>query len=100
MSPFADKCRVNTWNRTDRKRSPLGDLLEFARTSNDALGAAWIGNLIAYTGLLRKVSSLVYGVETGSNLILESNKAINRTRSATCTRSWRSRSRSRTPSKT
>jgi FAD/FMN-containing dehydrogenase len=77
--PFADECRVNTWNCTDRRRSPLGDLREFVRTSIDALGAAWIGNFIAYTGLLRKVSSLVYGVERGSNLILESNKAFNRT---------------------
>jgi hypothetical protein len=49
------------------------------RTSVDALGAAWIGNLLAYTGLLRTVSSLVYGVERGSHLILESNKAFNRT---------------------
>ena len=77
--PFADRCRVNTWNRTDRGRSLLGDLREFMRTSVDALGAAWIGNFIAYTGLLRKVSSLVYGIERGSNLILESNKAYNRT---------------------
>ena len=79
LFPFADRCRVNTWNRTDRRRSPLGDLREFVRTSIDALGAAWVGNFIAYTGLLRKVSSLVYGVERGSNLILESNKAFNRT---------------------
>ena len=77
--PFAVKCRVNTWNRTHREPSPLGDLREFVRISIDALGAAWLGNLIAYTGLLRKVSSLVYGVERGSNLILESNKAFNRT---------------------
>ena len=77
--PFADKCRVNTWNRTHREPSALGDLREFVRISIDALGAAWLGNLIAYTGLLRKVSSLVYGVERGSNLILESNKAFNRT---------------------
>jgi FAD/FMN-containing dehydrogenase len=79
LFPFADECRVNTWNRTDKKQSPLGDLREFVRTSVDALGAAWIGNLLAYTGLLRTVSSLVYGVEHGSHLILESNKAFNRT---------------------
>ena len=79
MFPFADRCRVNTWNRTDRGRSPLGDLREFVRTAIDALGAAWVGSFIAYTGLLRKVSSLVYGIERGSNLILESNKAFNRT---------------------
>jgi FAD/FMN-containing dehydrogenase len=77
--PFAEKCRVNTWNRTHRGHSALGDLREFVRTSIDALGAAWIGNFIAYTGLLRKVSSLFYGVERGSNLVLESNKAFNRT---------------------
>jgi FAD/FMN-containing dehydrogenase len=79
LFPFADRCRVNTWNRTDKKPSPLGDLWEFVKTSIDALGAAWIGNLFAYTGLLRTLSSLVYGVELGSNLILESNKAFNRT---------------------
>jgi FAD/FMN-containing dehydrogenase len=79
LFPFAEECRVNTWNRTDRRKSPLGDLREFVRTSIDAMGAAWIGNLIAYTGLLRSVSSLLYGIEHGSNLILESNKAFNRT---------------------
>jgi FAD/FMN-containing dehydrogenase len=79
LFPFADRCRVNTWNRTDKRHSPLGDLREFLRTSIDALGAAWFGNVIAYTGLLRRVSSLVYGIERGSNLILESNKAFNRT---------------------
>src|SRR5918998_1554644 len=79
MFPFADRCRVNTWNRTDRGRSPLGDLREFVRTAIDALGAAWVGSFIAYTGLLRRVSSLVYGIERGSNLLLESNKAFNRT---------------------
>jgi hypothetical protein len=45
------------------EEGPSGDLREFVRTSIDALGAAWIGNLIAYTRLLCKVSSLVYGVE-------------------------------------
>jgi len=79
LFPFAERCRVNTWNRTGKRRSALGDLREFVRTAIDALGAAWIGNLIAYTGLLRRVSSLVYGIERGSNLILESNKAFNRT---------------------
>ncbi len=79
LFPFTDKCRLNTWNRTDKKRSTLGSLREFARTSVDALGAAWIGNLLAYTGLLGILSPLVYGVERGSNLVLESNEAFNRT---------------------
>jgi FAD/FMN-containing dehydrogenase len=81
LFPFTDKCRVNTWNHTDRKPTVLGDLREFARTSADALAAAWVGNLIAYTGLLPVpvVSSLMYGFERGSHLVLESNKAFNRT---------------------
>jgi hypothetical protein len=81
LFPFTDKCRINTWNRTDKKQSVLGELREFARTSADALAAAWLGNLIAYTGLLPLpfVSSLMYGFERGSRLVLESNKAFNRT---------------------
>src|SRR5215210_6493221 len=81
LFPFTDKCRINTWNRTDKKQSVLGDLREFARTSRDALATAWVGNFIAYTGLLPvpAVSSLMYGFERGSHLVLESNKAFNRT---------------------
>ncbi len=79
LFPFTDRCRVNTWNRTFNERSPLGGLREFARISVDALGAAWVGNLLAYTGLLRTLSPLVYGVERGSNLVLESDEAFNRT---------------------
>jgi FAD/FMN-containing dehydrogenase len=79
LFPFTDKCRINTWNRTDKRRSILGDFREFLRTSVDALGAAWVGNFLAYAGLLGTLSPLVYGVERGSNLVLESNKAFNRT---------------------
>ena len=79
LFPFTDRCRINTWNRTEKGRSVLGDFREFVRTSIDALGAAWIGNLLAYAGLLDNLSPLVYGVERGSNLVLESNKAFNRT---------------------
>jgi FAD/FMN-containing dehydrogenase len=79
LFPFTDKCRVNTWNRTDKRRSVFGDLREFLRTSMDALGAAWLGNFLAYAGVLGSLSPLVYGVERGSHLVLESNKAFNRT---------------------
>src|SRR5918998_5323994 len=79
LFPFTYRCRINTWNRTDKRRSVLGDLREFVRTSVDALGAAWIGNFLSYAGLLGTVAPLVYGVERGSHLVLESNKAFNRT---------------------
>jgi FAD/FMN-containing dehydrogenase len=79
LFPFSGRCRINTWNRTRKRRSFLGGLREFVRTSVDALGAAWAGNLLAYAGLLSTLSPLVYGVERGSHLVLESNKAFNRT---------------------
>ncbi len=79
LFPFTDKCRVNTWNRTRKARSPLGGLKEFLKTSADALLAAWIGNFFAHSGLLAKFSPLMYGIELGSHMVMESNKAFNRT---------------------
>lgn len=78
LFPFAKKCRVNTWNGTSKRKTRLGKAREFVRISADALAAAWIGNFLAYTGLLRLVSPLVYGIERGANLVLESNEAFNR----------------------
>ena len=77
LFPFAKRCRVNTWNRRLKKKTRFGKVREFARISVDALMAAWVGNLFAYTGLLRFASPL-YGIERGSNLVLESNEAFNR----------------------
>ena len=79
LFPFTQKCRVNTWNRTTETHTPLGGLKEFLKTSADALLAAWVGNFLAHTGLLAKFSPLLYGIELGSHLVLESNKAFNRT---------------------
>jgi len=79
LFPFTQKCRVNTWNRTSKVQTPLGDLKEFLKISADALLAAWVGNLFAHSGLLARFSLLLYGVELGSHLVLESNKAFNRT---------------------
>ena len=79
LFPFTKKCQVNTWNRTDKKRSFLGDVREFISISVDALLAAWFGNFMAYTGLLRRWADAAYAVKRGSNLVLESNKAFNRT---------------------
>jgi hypothetical protein len=77
LFPFAKRCRVNTWNRRLKKKTRFGKVREFARISADALMAAWVGNFFAYTGLLRFASPL-YGIERGSNLVLESNEAFNR----------------------
>ncbi len=77
--PFTDKCQINTWNRTTKNKSFLGTFREFVSISKDALLAAWFGNLIAYTRLLPAVSSLTHSIKRGTNLVLESNEAFNRT---------------------
>jgi hypothetical protein len=79
LFPFTDKCQINTWNRTDQPQSFLGSLREFASISIDALAAAWMGNFMAYSGLLPKVSSMTHSLKIGTNLVLESNEAFNRT---------------------
>jgi hypothetical protein len=79
LFPFSEKCQINTWNRTLKKHSFLGDLREFVNISIDALMAAWIGNFAAYAGSLRAFSSLAYGAKLGSHLVLESDRSFNRT---------------------
>jgi hypothetical protein len=77
--PFTDKCQINTWNRTDKSKSFLGTFREFVSISKDALLAAWFGNLFAYARLLPALSSLTHSIKRGTNLVLESNEAFNRT---------------------
>ena len=82
LFPFTDQCQVNAWNHTDQPHSPYADIREFCNISLDALLAAWVGNLLAYTKLLplsRRWSRLSYLVRRGSNLVLESDCAFNRT---------------------
>ena len=81
LYPFSDTCQVNTWNRTDQEQSPGGDLREFLKISLDALLAAWVGNFLAYARLLplsRLWARVSFMSKRGSNLVLESNKAFNR----------------------
>lgn len=79
LFPFTDKCQINTWEPTLAQQSFLGDVREFVAISIDALLAAWFGGLMAGTGLLPQLSSFAHGLKRGTNLILESNKAFNRT---------------------
>jgi D-arabinono-1,4-lactone oxidase/FAD binding domain len=78
LFPFSDVCLVNTWNTTDEPKTPLGILREFLNQSMDALLAAWAGGLAAFTGRL-PASAVIHGLKFGSNLILESHEAFNRT---------------------
>ena len=79
LFPFSGKCQVNTWDRTCRGRSRLGNVREFLSISLDALLAAWLGNLLSYARLLPKLGSRVYIKKRGTDLVLESNAAFNRT---------------------
>jgi len=79
LFPFTTKCQINTWNRTSHEQSFLGTVREFLSMSIDALLAAWFGNLVAYTGLLPALSALTHSIKKGSNLVLESSEAFNRT---------------------
>lgn len=79
LFPFAEKCQVSIWKPTDDPKSFLGPLREFIAISFDALSSAWLGNLMAYTGLLKNLSNLAYGLKQGTDLVMESNKAFNRT---------------------
>jgi hypothetical protein len=79
LFPFSSKCQISTWNRTEKPKSLLGPLREFIGISIDALLAAWFGNFMAYSGLLPKLSSFAHSLKKGTDLIMESNKAFNRT---------------------
>ena len=76
--PFTTRCQISTWNSTKKKKSFLGPLREFVAISADALSAAWLGGLLAGTGLLPRLSSFAHGLKRGTNLVMESNKAYNR----------------------
>jgi hypothetical protein len=78
LFPFTDRCQINTWNPTPKKKSMLGPLREFIDISIDALGAAWIGNLVAYSGRLEKWSDCLTRIKRGTDLVMESYKAFHR----------------------
>jgi L-gulono-1,4-lactone dehydrogenase len=77
--PFAKKCQINKWNITTQDKSFLGDIREFINISLDAFTSAWIGNLMAYTGTLKKFSNFAYRFKKKTDLVLESDKAFTRT---------------------
>ena len=82
LFPYADHCQVNTWDRSTKPTSPADELQEFLNISADALLAAWVGNLLAYTGVLRlgrHWSRLAFLIKRGTQLVLESDNAHNRT---------------------
>ena len=78
LFPFSGKCQINKWNSTCREKSFLGPFREFVAISRDALLAAWFGNFMAYTGLFPWLSSAAHSLKKGTNLVMDSHKAFNR----------------------
>jgi hypothetical protein len=79
LFPFTDKCQVNTWNSTEDEQSTLGSLREFGSNAIEALILSWFANGISYLKLLPRLASFSLGKKRGTNLVLESNEAHNRT---------------------
>jgi hypothetical protein len=79
LFPYTDRCQINTWNPTEKKQSFLGPLREFISISKDSLLSAWFGGFMASTRLLPKLSSFSYSFKRGTDLVLESYEAFNRT---------------------
>lgn len=77
--PFAEKCQINIWNKSPKPQSFLGDLREFINISLDALTSAWFGNLMAYTGTLKRFSNIAYYFKQTTDLVLESAQGYTRT---------------------
>ncbi len=77
--PFAKKCQVSIWNRTNKPKSFAGPFQEFNAISLDAMTSSAFGNAMAYNGQLDNLSDWAYGLKQGTNLVMESNKAFNRT---------------------
>jgi hypothetical protein len=77
--PFTKRVQINKWNHTDKPQSLLGPLREWINISGDALVSAWLGNLMAYTGMLNKLSPIVYWFKQMTTLVLESAEAYSRT---------------------
>ena len=78
LFPFTERCQINTWEPTGKKQSFLGDFREFVSISVDAWMAAWMAGLLARSGLMPKLSRAAHRLKRGSNLVLESNRAYNR----------------------
>ena len=77
--PFTEKCQINTWNHTQKPVSILGAVREQIVISLDALSAAWLANFFAYSGLLPSLSTFLHNIKKGTDLVLESGQAFNRT---------------------
>lgn len=77
--PFSRRCRLNTWNRTDRPQTAFGMLHELIDHSLDALGTVWLADMLAHLKLLPRLSDFFLRRLGSSERVLESSQGFNRT---------------------
>ncbi len=78
LFPFSRKCQLNTWNRTERRLSRFGNLREAALLSVDALLLSSLGPLLVVSRTLPRLATATLSIRKGTDLVLESHKAFNR----------------------
>jgi len=77
--PFAKHVQLHTWDHTQADKSFFNRLREYINISWAALAAAWIGDLLALTRLLPKLSDIIVRTQRNSNLVMQSHLGFNRT---------------------
>ena len=91
LFPFTDRCRINTWNRTGKRRSILGDLREFVRTRRRP--GCGVDRQLTVLRCLLRTSPPRHGVERGLTYAGEHKPSAGR--STIYIRNWSSRCLSR-----
>ncbi|MEM7093094.1 MAG: D-arabinono-1,4-lactone oxidase [Actinomycetota bacterium] len=77
--PFARYTQLHLWDRVEDPKSRFGDLREFLHLAQTALTASWVGDALAKAKLLPKVIDWSLHLQPGSDLVLDSAQAFNRT---------------------
>ena len=76
--PFARSCQVNTWDRTELRRSRLATVREAVAISRDAVATSVAGNVLASRGWLPRWSEQALRTQKRSHLVMRSYQGFNR----------------------
>jgi D-arabinono-1,4-lactone oxidase/FAD binding domain len=79
MFPFSNKCQINTWDRTDKRRSFLGSQRQDLVWAVEGFLATTVVNAVVFTGMLPRVSTLLTRLRPNITLVLRSYQAFHHT---------------------
>jgi hypothetical protein len=77
--PFTDRCQLNTWNKTDKQESFMGDIREFFNISLEALFLSSLVSFLTFIKLLPRTIHVLLLFKIDTKLVLKSYKGFNRT---------------------